>query len=73
MDEEISFEHDGTTYTSIYHVQGDELTVYLPDGSQRTTTLRGLDPEMAALTHLRGFVLHSQKTLLVRKLGGLLE
>ena len=60
MDEEISFEHEGTTYTGTYSVHGDELIVYLPDGSQRTTTLRGLDPEMAALTHLRGFALHSQ-------------
>lgn len=60
MDEEISFEHEGTTYTGNYSVHGDELIVYLPDGSQRATTLRGLDAEMAALTHLRGFVLHSQ-------------
>lgn len=60
MDEEISFEHKGTTYTCTYSVHGDELIVYLPDGSQRATTLRGLDPEMAVLTHLRGFVLHSK-------------
>lgn len=60
VDEEISFEHEGTTYTGTYSVHGDELVVYLPDGSQRTTTLRGLDPKMAALIHLRGFVLHSQ-------------
>lgn len=62
MDEEISFEHEGIMYTCTYHVQGDDLIVYLPDGTQRTSTLRGLDPEMAAQTHLRGFVLHSQKT-----------
>lgn len=60
MDEEISFEQEGATYTGTYSVHGDELIVYLPDGSQRTTTLRGLDPEMAALTHLRGFALHSR-------------
>lgn len=60
MDEEISFEHEGTTYTGTYSVHGDDLIVYLPDGSQRATTLRGLDPEMAALAHLRGYVLHSQ-------------
>ncbi|OZY48585.1 hypothetical protein [Pseudomonas lundensis] len=58
MDEEVSFEHEGTTYTGTYSVQGDELIVYLPDGSQRATTLRGLDPEMAALSHLRGFLLN---------------
>lgn len=61
MDEEISFEHEETMYTSTYCVQGDDLIVYLPDGSQRTTALRGLDPEMAAMTHLRSFVLHSKK------------
>jgi len=60
VEEEISFAHEGTMYTSTYYVQGDDLIVYLPDGSQRTTMLRGLDPEMAALTHLRGFVLHSK-------------
>jgi hypothetical protein len=60
VEEEISFEHKGKIYTSTYYAQGDDLIVYLPDGSQRTTTLRGLDPEMAALTHLRGFVLHSK-------------
>ena len=56
MDEEISFDHEGTTYSCTYNVQGDELVVYLPDGSHRITNLRGLDPGMAALTHLRGFV-----------------
>ncbi|WP_186828407.1 hypothetical protein [Pseudomonas chlororaphis] len=61
MEEEISFEHEGVIYTSSYLVQGDNLTVYLPDGSDRATTLRGLDPEMATLIHLRAFVLHSQK------------
>lgn len=61
MDEEISFEHEEKMYTSTYFVQGDDLIVYLPDGSERRTTLRGLDPEMAAMTHLRGFVLHSKK------------
>jgi hypothetical protein len=60
VEEEISFEHKGKIYTCTYYVQGDDLIVYLPDGSQRTTTLHGLDPEMAALTHLRGLVLHSK-------------
>ncbi|MFJ3115316.1 hypothetical protein [Pseudomonas protegens] len=67
MEEEVSFEHEGTTYTSHYVVQGDDLVVFLPDGSQRTTTLRGLDPQMAALTHLRGFVLSSHKARLSEK------
>lgn len=61
MEEEVSFDHVGITYTGSYCVQGDDLIVYLPDGSRRATTLRGLDPELAALTHLRAFVLHSKK------------
>ncbi|KAB0532946.1 MULTISPECIES: hypothetical protein [Pseudomonas] len=65
MEEEISFEHEGTIYTCSYLVQGDDLIVYLPDGSQRETTLRGLGPETTALNHLRGFVLHSKKASLV--------
>ena len=65
MEEEISFNHGGVTHTGSYNVEGDELIVYLPDGSQRATTLRGLDPETAALTHLRAFVLHSKKGLSV--------
>lgn len=32
MEEEISFEHVGTTYTSHYIVRGGDLLVYLPDG-----------------------------------------
>ncbi|WP_236187394.1 hypothetical protein [Pseudomonas protegens] len=67
MEEEISFEHEGATYTSRYIVQVDDLIVYLPDGGQRTTTLHCLDPEMAALTHLREFVLHSNKARLGAK------
>jgi hypothetical protein len=61
MEEEISFNHGGVTYTCSYYVEGDELIIYLPDSSQRATTLRGLDPETAALTHLRAYVLHSKK------------
>lgn len=61
MDEEVSFEYDGSIYSCTYCVQGDDLFVYLPDGSQRTTNLRGLDPAMAALTHLRSFVRSREK------------
>lgn len=61
MDEEVSFEYDGSMYSCTYSIQGDDLFVYLPDGCQRTTSLRGLDPAMAALTHLRGFVRSRKK------------
>lgn len=56
VEDEIRFEHEGLIYSCNYSVNGDELIVCLPDGSQRTTALRGLDPAIAALTHLRGFV-----------------
>lgn len=59
MEHEINFEHKEQIYTGVYSVEGNDLTVYLPDGTQRTTTLRGLDPEQAAMTHLRAFGLHS--------------
>ncbi|MGH8420167.1 MAG: hypothetical protein ACRER8_23305 [Pseudomonas sp.] len=61
MESETTFEHEEKIYTSIYNHQEDNLMVYLPDGTQRTTALRGLDPEQAAMTHLRAFVLHSTK------------
>ena len=61
MEDEITFEHEGEIYSASFMVQGDNLVVYLPDGSLRETVLRGLDPELAAMTHLRGFVLHSRK------------
>ena len=56
MEEEITLEHEGETYSAIYIQVGDELTVYLPDGSQRSSELRGLSPESAARTHLRGYI-----------------
>lgn len=56
MEEEITLEHEGKSYLASYILLGDELTVYLPDGSQRSTTLRGLLPEHAAMPHLRSYV-----------------
>lgn len=56
MEEEVSLDQDGTTYTASYIQIGDELTVYLPDGSMRQTTLRGLKAKQAAETHLRGYI-----------------
>lgn len=56
MEEEVTLEHEGETYTASYIQLGDELTTYLPDGSTRQTTLRGLHPEHAAETHLRGYL-----------------
>lgn len=56
MEEDITQEHEGETYTASYIVIDDELLTYLPDGSERRTDLRGLKPEQAALTHLRGYI-----------------
>ena len=61
MEEEITLEHEGETYSASYIQIGDELLTYLPDGSERRTILRGLNPEHAALTHLRGYI-HALKT-----------
>lgn len=56
MEEEITLEHEGETYSASYIQIGDELLTYLPDGSERRTDLRGLKPEHAAATHLRGYI-----------------
>lgn len=56
MEEDITLEHEGETYTASYIVIDDELLTCLPDGSERRTELRGLNPEHAAGTHLRGYI-----------------
>lgn len=56
MEEEITLEHEGVSYSASYIQTGDELVVYLPDGSSRGTTLNGLSPESAARVHLRGYI-----------------
>ena len=55
MHEEISVEYEGSLYKAEYSVVDGTLTVYLPDGSLRSTELRGLKPESAAKTHLRSY------------------
>lgn len=56
MEDEVTLEHEGKTYSATYAEFGDELVTYLPDGSSRSTTLRGLDPETTATNHLRGYI-----------------
>ncbi|WP_283190662.1 hypothetical protein [Pseudomonas sp. PMCC200344] len=56
MEDEVTIEHEGTQYAAPYWVQGDTLTVFLPNGKQRSTELRGLSPESAARQHLRFYV-----------------
>lgn len=52
----ITIEKDGKEYKAIYTIIGDTLTVTLPDHTQCETELRGLDPELAAEPHLRGYI-----------------
>ncbi|MGC3524789.1 hypothetical protein [Pseudomonas aeruginosa] len=56
MEYEVSLEIDGVTYIAICMQHGDELVVFFPDGTERRTTLRELDPEHAAKSHLRGYI-----------------
>ncbi|TWC18642.1 hypothetical protein FBY06_114100 [Pseudomonas sp. SJZ085] len=55
MEDEITIEIDGVQHTALYSVFDDTLTVSLPDGSQRSTELRGLNPVSAAKAHLRAY------------------
>jgi len=55
MNNEASIEHKGEVITAEYTVIDHTLTVVLPDGSNRTTELRGLDPELAAMPHLKSY------------------
>jgi hypothetical protein len=56
MEDEITLEIDGVLHTALYSVFNDTLTVSLPDGSQRSTELRGLSPASAARVHLRAYI-----------------
>lgn len=56
MEDEITLEMDGVEHTASYTVFNDTLTVSLPDGSQRSTELRGLSPVSAARVHLRAYI-----------------
>ena len=53
---EVKVEIDGKEHSAEFEIFGDTLQVYLPDGTSRTTELRGLDPFHAAETHLRFYV-----------------
>ena len=56
MNEEVSIEHEGKSYSAEYVINGDTLTIYLPDGNSISTELRGLKAEIAAKVHLRGYI-----------------
>lgn len=54
--DKITLEQDGEIYEAEYEVFGDDLHVYLPDGSTRTTRLNTLHAESAALPHLKSYI-----------------
>jgi len=56
MGQSISIEYEGERHTAQFEVFEDTLVVYLPDGSNRQTELRGLNAESAALNHLKSYV-----------------
>ena len=56
MEEEITLEHEGESYSASYIQVDDELLTYLPDGSERRSILRGLTPRDVASRHLRGYL-----------------
>lgn len=60
---QITYEYEGIIYTAEYEVLEDELVIYLPDGMTRSTVLRGLTPDLAAMPHLISYV----KSLAVNK------
>lgn len=61
MEDELTLEIDGVQHTALFSVFNDTLTVSLPDGSQRSTELRGLDPVSATGVHLRSYIRHASK------------
>lgn len=57
----MEYEIDGMTHEVEYSVFDDELFVYLPDGTTRTTWLRGLSIKTAIRPHLISY-LKAQKS-----------
>lgn len=62
MNEEISIVESGTKYTAEYVVVDDSLTIFLPDGSERSSQLRNLKPEFVAKTHLKSYIRLKRKS-----------
>jgi len=51
MNDEITLEYNGKTYTTEYSIDGDSLILYLPAGQQIITTRGGLSIEAALKPH----------------------
>ncbi|MDH4869811.1 hypothetical protein [Pseudomonas sp. BN515] len=56
MEEEVTLEHEGKTYSASYIAFDDEILVLLPDGSERRSTLGTLTPVQAAKGRLRVYI-----------------
>ena len=56
MDDEITIELNGSSYTVLYSIDGEELRLYFPDGQQRITMLGGLTIESAIRPHLVSYL-----------------
>ncbi|WP_145335530.1 MULTISPECIES: hypothetical protein [unclassified Pseudomonas] len=57
MEDEVTIEHEGVEYSAPYIVTSEMITVFLPNGEQRSTALTGgIVEESAARTHLRAYV-----------------
>lgn len=56
MEDKVKIDIDGEEFTAEFCVNGDTLIVILPDGTSRTTELRGLMATSAARTHLKSWV-----------------
>ncbi len=66
MEEGIELEYEGQIYSAYYIVSGDTLTMYLPNGTQRSTVLNGLKPESAAKPHLLSYAKQASSKSAVR-------
>ena len=60
MYEEIKITFKDNEFIAPYSVEDDTLVVFLPDGSTRSTQLRGLKPSSAAKTHLKSWASQQQ-------------
>jgi hypothetical protein len=58
---EVKISQQGIEFSATYVVVEDTLIVGLPDGSVRTTELRGLEPASSALFHLKSYVSTARK------------
>lgn len=54
--EEISIEYGGKQYVAEYVVCDGVLTVFLPNGTTKSTVLEKLNPKTSAMIHLKSYI-----------------